>query len=84
MGEAKGDSGRRGTRGNEVLLAPFGICLMRAMIDGTERGRYFLMMSLVGLGRVAKKPVSIALQKVDFSRKPAVAWMNWAKAILVG
>ena len=53
---------------------------MRPMIDGTERGKCFLMRLLVSSGQVAKKPLSIALQKVDFAGKPAGAWRNVAKA----
>ena len=80
----KGRSDRRGTGGSEVLLTPFGMRCMQSMIDGTERGRFFLIRSLASSGQVAKKPLSIALPKVDLVGKPAVAWRNVAKAISVG
>ena len=74
LGGAKGCSGRRGTGGKEVCLTPFEVRRMRpSRIDGIERGRYFLMRLLVSLGQVAKKPLSIALQKVDLAGKPVVA-----------
>ena len=73
LGGAKGGSGIRGTGGKEVLLTPLEVRRMRLMIDGTERGICFLMRSLVSSGQVAKKPLSIALQKLDLAGKPAVA-----------
>ena len=72
LGGTGGGSERRGTRGN-------------GSHDGWDRERaMFPMRSLVSSGQVAKKPLSIALEKVDLAGKPAVAWRNWARAILVG
>ena len=70
----------RGTGGSKVLRTPLGVRRMRPMMEGTERGRCFLMRSLVGSGQVAKKPLSMALQKIDLAGNPAVAWRNVAKA----
>ena len=84
LGGAKGASGRRGTGGKEVLLTPFGIRGMQPKIDGTKRGMFFLIRSLVSSGQVTKKPLSMALSKVDLAGKPAIAWRKVAKAILVG
>ena len=84
LGWAKGGSKRKGTRGKEVLRTPLEVCRMRPMIDGTERGRCFLMSSLVSSGQVAKKLFSIALQKVDFAGNPAVARRNVTKTGRVG
>ena len=61
LGGAKGGSGIRGTGGNEVLLTPLEVRHILPMIDGTERGRCFLMRLLVRSGKVAKEPLSIAL-----------------------
>ena len=64
---ANGGSERRGTRGLGLLLTPFGILLMRPVMDGTKRGRFLQMRSLVSSGQVAKAPLSIAVQKVDLA-----------------
>ena len=76
LGIANGNLGRRGTRGNDVLLTPFEILLMCPMMDGTERGRCFLMRSPVSSGQVAKNPLSMALQKVDLAGQLAVVCRN--------
>ena len=67
---------RRGTGGNQILLTPFEIFLMRPMMNETERGKGFQMRSLVSWGQVAKKPLSVVLQKVDLAGKPAVTCSN--------
>ena len=48
------------------------------MIDGMLSGRCFLIMSLVRPGHVAKKPLSMAEQKVDLAGNPAVACRKMA------
>ena len=73
LGGTKGGSGRRGIGNREMLLTPFGMRCMRSMIEGIERGRCFVIRSLVSLGQVAKKPLSIALFKVDLAAELAVA-----------
>ena len=73
LGGAKGASRRRGMGGKEVLWIPLGVRCMQLMMDGTERERCFLIKSLVGSGQVAKKPLSMALQKLDLAGKPVVA-----------
>ena len=73
LGGAKGDSGRRGTIGTKVLWTSLGVRCMWLIMEGTERGRSFLMRSLVSSGQVAKKPLSMAFQKEDFVGNPAVA-----------
>ena len=57
----------------EVLRTPLEVGCIRPMIDGTERGRGFLMRALVSSGQVAKKLLSMVLQKVDLLGKPTVA-----------
>jgi len=63
-----------------VLRIPWGVRRMRPMMEGTDKGRCFRMRSLVSSGQVAKKPLSMALQKVDLAGNPAVAWKKVAKA----
>ena len=64
----------------EALWTPLEARRMRPIMEGTERGRCFLMRSIVSSGQVAKKPLSMALQKVDLARNPAAVWRNVAKA----
>ena len=84
FGGAKDGLGGSGPQGRKVLQMPLGVQLMQPMMAGTERGRCFLMMLLVSSGQVAKKPLSMALQKVDFVGNLAVAWRNVAKACREG
>ena len=58
--------------GSLVLQTLFGVRRMQPMMEGTEIGRCFLIRSLVSSGQVAKKLLSIALQKVDLAGNPAL------------
>ena len=60
-----GGSERRVVEGSLVLRTPFGVRRMQSMLEGTERGRYLKMRSLVSSDQVAKKPLSIRCQRME-------------------
>ena len=86
LGGAKGGSGRSGAGGNEILLTPLEVGRIRLMIDGAERGRCFLMTSVASSGQVAKKPLSMDLQKGDLAARGSQRWhegrlLRWGERV---
>ena len=65
--------GRGGASVADVLRMPCGTRRIRPIIWGMLSGRCFLIRSLESAGQVEKYPLSMALQKVVFGGKPAVA-----------